>query len=171
MAFIGNSASDSWPHNLEFDTEAGSNYRRLKMCATLVNQMQALNDPRLAIWANRVQISLKVDPSLPAGTDKIEGNVRYLSPDKVAGISIDQDPEYVGMPPSWSSSVPSSYNLNPTPGQQSNNPHVSFLNDIYKEASGPLLKARLLSAAEVHFILAEAALKGWSVGDAEHHYN
>lgn len=171
MAFIGNSASDSWPHNLEFDTEAGSNYRRLKMCATLVNQMQALNDPRLAIWANRVQISLKVDPSLPAGTDKIEGNVRYLSPDKVAGISIDQDPEYVGMPPSWSSSVPSSYNLNPTPGQLSNNPHVSFLNDIYKEASGPLLKARLLSAAEVHFILAEAALKGWSVGNGQEHYN
>lgn len=171
MAFVGNSASDSWPHNLEFDTEAGSNYRRLKMCATLVNQMQALNDPRLAIWANRVQISLKVDPSLPAGTDKIEGNVRYLSPDKVAGISIDQDPEYVGMPPSWSSSVPSSYNLNPTPGQLSNNPHVSFLNDIYKEASGPLLKARLLSAAEVHFILAEAALKGWSVGNGQEHYN
>lgn len=171
MAFVGNSASDSWPHNLEFDTEAGSNYRRLKMCATLVNQMQALNDPRLAIWANRVQISLKVDPSLPAGTDKIEGNVRYLSPDKVAGISIDQDPEYVGMPPSWSSSVPSSYNLNPTPGQLSNNPHVSFLNDIYKEASGPLLKARLLSAAEVHFILAEAAIKGWSVGNGQEHYN
>ncbi|MFC7522620.1 SusD/RagB family nutrient-binding outer membrane lipoprotein [Parapedobacter sp. GCM10030251] len=171
MAFVGNSASDSWPHNLEFDTEAGSNYRRLKMCATLVNQMQALNDPRLAIWANRVQISLKVDPSLPAGTDKIEGNVRYLSPDKVAGISIDQDPEYVGMPPSWSSSVPSSYNLNPTPGQLSNNPHVSFLNDLYKEASGPLLKARLLSAAEVHFILAEAALKGWSVGNGQEHYN
>ncbi len=171
MAFVGNSASDSWPHNLQFDTEAGSNYRRLKMCATLVNQLQELGDPRLAIWANRVQVSLKVDANLPAGTDKVEGNVRYLSPDKVAGVSIDQDPDYVGMPPSWSSSVPSSYNLNPTPGQLSYNPHVSFLNDIYKEASGPLLKARLLSAAEVHFILAEAAIKGWSVGSGQAHYN
>jgi hypothetical protein len=33
-----------------------------------------------------------------------------------------------------------------------------------------LLKARLISAAEVSFILAEAALKGWSVGDAKTHY-
>ncbi len=33
-----------------------------------------------------------------------------------------------------------------------------------------MLKARLLSAAEVHFILAEAALKGWNVGDAQTHY-
>lgn len=171
MAFVGNSAVDSWPHNLQFDSEAGSNYRRLKMCATLVNHMQGLDDPRLAVWANRVQVSLKVDANLPAGTDRVEGNVRYLSPDKVAGVLIDQDPEYVGMPPSWSSSVPSSYNLNPTPGQLSNNPHVSFLNDMYKEASGPLLKARLLSAAEVHFILAEAAIKGWSVGSGQEHFN
>ncbi|PPL00024.1 SusD/RagB family nutrient-binding outer membrane lipoprotein [Parapedobacter indicus] len=171
LAFVGSSAADSWPNNLQFDDTGGSNYRRLKMCATLVNQLQALNDPRLAIWANRVQVSLKVDASLPAGTDRVEGNVRYLSPDKVAGVSIDQDPDYVGMPPSWSSSVPSSYNLNPTPGQLSNNPHVSFLNDMYKEASGPLLKARLLSAAEVHFILAEAAIKGWSVGNGQDHYN
>ena len=171
MEFLGSSVTDSWPYNLENDDPSGSNYRRIKMCATFVDRLQALGDPRLALWANRVQVALKVDPSLPAGTDKIEGNVRYLSPDRVEGVSIDQDPDYVGMPPSWSSSVPSSYNLNPTPGQQSYNPHVSFLNDIYTQASGPLLKARLLSAAEVHFILAEAALKGWSVGDAEHHYN
>jgi len=171
MAFEGSSAADSWPNNLQFDDTGGSNYRRIKMCATLVDRLQALDDPRLPIWANRVQIALKVDPSLPAGTDRVEGNVRYLSPDKVAGVTIDQDPDYVGMPPSWSSSVPSSYNLNPTPGQLSNNPHVSFLNDMYKEASGPLLKARLLSAAEVHFILAEAAIKGWSVGNGQDHYN
>src|SRR3546814_18994219 len=95
------------------------------MCATLVDHMQGLDDPRLAIWANRVQVSLKVDANLPAGTDKVEGNVRYLSPDKVDGVLIDQDPEYVGMPPSWSSSVPSSYNLKPKPGQLSNNPHTN----------------------------------------------
>src|SRR5690606_36037808 len=53
----------------------------------------------------------------------------------------------------------------------SNTTHVSLLNDIYKEASGPLLKARLLSAAEVHFILAEAAIKGWAVGGGQEHYN
>jgi hypothetical protein len=60
--------------------------------------------------------------------------------------------------------------MNPTPGQTSHNPHVSFLNDIYKAATGPLLKARLLSAAEINFILAEAALKGWGVGEADAYY-
>lgn len=170
MVFTGTSLTDSWPNNLKFDDTGGSNYRRLKMCATLVNRLQTLEDPRLGVWANKVEIALKIDPNLPAGTDRIEDGVRYLSPDKVGGASINQNPDYVGLPPSVSA-LPSAYNLNPTPGQQSNNPHVSFLNDMYKEASGPLLKARLLSAAEVHFILAEAALKGWSAGSAEDHYN
>ncbi len=170
MSFLGTSAADSWPNNLKFDDTGGSNYRRIKMCATLVNRLQALGDPRLDVWANKVQVPLKVDPDLPPGTDRIVDGVRYLSPDKVAGISIDQDPDYVGIPPSWSA-LPSGYNLNPTPGQTSYNPHVSFLNDMYQEASGPLLKARLLSAAEVHFILAEAALKGWATGNAQEHYN
>jgi hypothetical protein len=42
---------------------------------------------------------------------------------------------------------------------------------MYRSLSGNLLKARLLSAAETHFILAEAALKGWAVGSAQTHYN
>ncbi|WP_353124831.1 SusD/RagB family nutrient-binding outer membrane lipoprotein [Parapedobacter pyrenivorans] len=170
LAFEGTSSVDSWPNNLKFDDTGGSNFRRVKMCATLVDQLQALSDPRLPIWANRVEVSMKVDPNLPAGTDKIEDGVRYLSPDKVGSAIVDQDPDYVGLPPSFSA-LPSSYNLNPTPGQTSYNPHVSFLNDSYKEASGPLLKARLLSAAEVHFILAEASLKGWATGNAQEHYN
>ena len=37
--------------------------------------------------------------------------------------------------------------------------------------SGDILKARIISAAEVSFILAEAAMKGWNVGNAEDHYN
>lgn len=168
MAYPGNSADNSWPANTVSDA-SGSNYRRIKMAATLVESLQAKGDPRLAVWANKVQIPLVVDAGLPANTDKIEDGVRYLSPDKVGTTQVDQDPEYVGIPASFSA-LPSVYNLNPTPGQTSMNPHVSFLNDIYKAASGPLLKARLISAAEIHFILAEAALKGWSVGDAKDHY-
>jgi hypothetical protein len=47
---------------------------------------------------------------------------------------------------------------------------VSWVNDIYRQAKGPLLKSRLMSAAEVRFILAEAALKGWAAGDAKTNY-
>lgn len=168
MSFPGNSDGDSWPANAVYDA-SGSNYRRIKMCATFVERLQSLKDPRLDIWAKKVEIPLVVDGTLPPGTDKIVDGKRYLSPDKVGDAVIDTDPDYVGLPPSFSA-LPSAYNLNPTPGQTSYNPHVSFVNEIYKAAKGPLLKARLISAAEVHFILAEAALKGWSAGTAKSHY-
>ncbi|GAB4033303.1 SusD/RagB family nutrient-binding outer membrane lipoprotein [Spirosoma gilvum] len=168
MAYVGNNSGDAWPSNSVFDI-SGSNYRRIKMCATLLKAMQPTNDPRLAIWAKKVEIPLKVDATLPAGTDKIISGVRYLSPDKVGTTPIDTDPNYVGLPPS-ASQLPSAYNFNPTPGQTSVNPHVSYLNEIYTQAKGSLLKARLVSAAEVNFILAEAAQKGWAAGDAKTRY-
>ena len=65
---------------------------------------------------------------------------------------------------------PDYYNFNPTPGQTVENQHVSQYDDIYRGLAGSLLKARLISAAETHFILAEAALKGWAVGSAETNY-
>ncbi|MVM38103.1 SusD/RagB family nutrient-binding outer membrane lipoprotein [Spirosoma sp. HMF3257] len=168
MAYVGNNSGDAWPSNAVFDI-SGSNYRRIKMCSTLLKPMQATSDPRLAIWAKKVEIPLAVDATLPAGTDKIVNGVRYLSPDKVGTTQIDTDPNYVGLPPSVSQ-LPSGYNFNPTPGQTSVNPHVSYLNEIYMQAKGTLLKARLVSAAEVRFILAEAAQKGWAAGDAKTQY-
>jgi len=168
MGFPGTSDGTSWPANAVYDV-SGSNYRRIKMANTFVEYLQGVNDPRLGIWAAKVEIPLVVDATLPAGTDKITGGKRYLSPDKVGNTKIDTDQEYVGLPTSFSA-LPSAYNLNPTPGQTSFNPHVSFLAPMYKNATGPLLRARLVSAAEVNFILAEAAQKGWSVGDAKTFY-
>jgi hypothetical protein len=66
---------------------------------------------------------------------------------------------------------PDTYNNNPTPGQTVQNQHVSQLAEIYRGSSGGLLRARLASSAEASFILAEAALKGWSVGTAQANYN
>ena len=169
MTFPGTSSGTAWPATTVFDPSE-SNYKRIKMCATLVESLQAKKDPRLSVWAKKVQIPLMIDPSRPAGYDKVEADgIRHLAPDVVGTNAIDTDPEYVGMPPSFSQ-LPSTYNFNPTPGQTSNNPHVSFLNDLYKKASDNLLRARLISTAEVEFILAEAALKGWSAGSAQTHY-
>ena len=174
MAFESISDESSWPNNTKFDVDA-SNYRRLKMCQTLVEAMRGKNDPRLGVWANPVQIPLVVDASLPAGTDKIEDGKRYLSPDvlesrNVAIEDISQNPDYVGIPPGIAGAQV--YNLSPDANQAAFNPHVSWLNNRYREPTGPLLKARLITASEVNFILAEAALKGWAVaGTAEEHYN
>jgi hypothetical protein len=138
--------------------------------------MQALDDPRLALWASKIATPIVVDPSQPDGYDEIVAGKRIIAQNVAAtyettfGVPLDQDPEYVGLPPAWSI-VPQAYNLCPNLEQAPLNPHASHLGVIYKAASGPHLKARLISAAEVNFILAEAALKGWTTGaSAEEHY-
>lgn len=175
VGYIGSSPQDSWPNNTVFDKSTSGGYLRTKMCATLVDALQALNDPRLGVWANKIEIPLVLDPALPDDTDQIIDGVRYIAQniadeyEATWGTTLDYDPEWVGIPPSLSAAP--QYNLNPYLEQGVYNPHCSQLNDIYKETNGPLLQARLMSAAEVHFVLAEAALYGWYGGDAESHYN
>ena len=172
MGFTGTSNDTSWPNNVVFDGSE-SNFSRTKMAATLVEVLQSLSDSRLGVWASKVEIPLVVDPSFPEDTDEIveiDGKkYRHLSPDVLGDDPYDDDPEYVGLPTGLLG-LPFIYNRNPTANQGAYNPHVSQLSDIYKEATGDLLRARLMSAAEVHFILAEAALKGWNVGEASVHY-
>lgn len=181
MSFPGNSQSDSWPTNVTFDSGDSSTYRRIKMADTFVRVLLELNDPRIGIWANKVKIFLHEDDNFPTGTDKIVDTVvngetrkvRYISSDVLSsrGITvndINQDPNYVGLPTALT--LPQGYNLSPDLNQASRNPHVSWLNDIYQSSKGQLLKSRLISAAEVQFILSEAAVKGWVGIDAETAY-
>jgi hypothetical protein len=174
--YIGNSSSDAWPCNTVYDISE-TNYRRLKMCSTLVERLQALNDPRLGVWARKIDIPLVIDPARPDNFDQIIDGKRVIAQNVADtytsnfNVPLDLDPEYVGLPPAWSI-VPQAYNLCPNLEQAPLNPHASHISEIYKAASGPLLKARIMSAAEVNFILAEAALNGWSVnGAAEEYYN
>ncbi len=180
MAFPGNSNADSWPSNATYDNDA-TNYRRIKMCQTLVQALLDREDPRIGVWANKVEIFLQVNASLPANTDRIADTivngvarrVRYISPDRLrpAGTpieSVNQHPDYVGLP--LKLSVPYVYNQFTNGTQSARNPHVSWVNSKFADAKSGI-KARILSAAEVHFILAEAsAAYGWNAGDAETHY-
>ncbi len=175
MQYIGASPATAWPTNLAFEGDPfRGQYSRLKMCATLVEAMQALNDPRLGVWANKVEIPLVLDAEND-DRDEIVDNVRNLGQNVInrylndGGAPVNFDTEYVGLPPAIGSA--SFYNLNPNLDQGTLNPHASQLNDMYKETSGPLLLSRMMSASEVHFILSEAAMKGWISGDAETHYN
>jgi hypothetical protein len=176
ISYVGNSSDDSWPCNTVYD-QSETNWRRLKMCSTLVEKLQTLSDPRLAVWANKIQTPIVIDPARPAGFDQIIAGVRIIAQNvadtyqTTYGYPIDQDPLYVGLPPAWSI-VPQAYNLCPNLEQAPLNPHASHISSMYKSASGPYLKARLISASEVNFILAEAALKTWSVGGtATTYYN
>lgn len=176
LEYAGTSTTDSWPSNTVFGQLEQGSYRRLKMCATLVDTMQNRNDPRLALWAQPVDIPLVVVAS-PDDRDEIIDGIRYVGPDAVNtyvdmfGLQPDEDPEFVGLPPSWSN-LPQAYNMNPDNnwGQAPLNPHASHLNERYMNISGPLLMSRMLTAAEVHFIIAEAALKGWTSESVQSHY-
>ncbi|MEN8202433.1 MAG: SusD/RagB family nutrient-binding outer membrane lipoprotein [Bacteroidota bacterium] len=174
VKYIGNSSADSWPSNTKFDISEDGKYFRTKLCATLVDTLQAFNDPRLAVWASPVEYPLVLDPSLPDNGDTIIDNMRYIARnvadnyESTTGYPLDYDPEYVGLPPSCSFAPV--YNLNPNLGQGLYNPHASQLNEMYKESAGPMLQARLISSAEVNFTLAEAAYLGWIPRSASGYY-
>ncbi|MFD2035510.1 SusD/RagB family nutrient-binding outer membrane lipoprotein [Belliella marina] len=191
MDYIGASSADSWPSASAFD--AGSNFRRLKPCNTLLDPMLETEDPRVSVWFRPVHCPWVEDRSLHVAMDPFirkngvlqsgvlslddavyvqeiaAGNVftRHYNPD-LLGKNLDTR-KFVGLPPGHLQ--PSAHNENPTPGQLLENQHVSQLADVYRLSKHNLLKARIISAAEVNFILAEAALKGWAVGDAAGHYN
>jgi hypothetical protein len=188
--YVGASAGDSWPSATDFD--AGSSFRRIKPCSTLLDKMLESDDPRTEVWFRPVHCQWVEDTSLDVAYDPYirengqilngvisfqdavylqriaEGNVytRHYNPE-ILGRQLDTG-RFVGLPPGLQG--PSDYNLNPTGGQQLENQHASQLSDTYRERNGGILKARIISASEVHFILSEAAFKGWAVGDAETHY-
>lgn len=179
MSFPGNSDGDSWPAYAIPQSDS-SNYRRIKMCNTLVKQMLGTDDPRLSVYANKVEISIYLDPSLAGNQNFIkdtvmDGELRrvrfisngYLSSKNLTVDQIDQDPHYVGLPVALN--APQLYNLSPTAEQAAHNPHVSWVNSTFANAKG--VKVRVMTAAEVNFILAEAsAAYHWNAGDAETSY-
>lgn len=172
VSYIGTSNSDSWPSTMEFDPDPSGTYMRNKLCATLVDAMQELNDPRLSVWANPIEVPLVLVSG--EGIDRMVDGTREISQDIVDdyeeawGVGVDYDNDFVGIPPSVFAAP--QYNLNPNLEQGVFNPHCSQLNDMYKESTGDLLLMRLMSAAEVNFILAEAASYGWTSVNAEDFY-
>src|SRR5690606_4892959 len=175
IGYSGNSPGDSWPSSEAFEADPSSNYMRVKMCATLVDTLLKYQDPRIGVWANKVGIPLKMVPG--EQIDRIVGGVREVSSDVVEKyendladdhVTVNFNQEYVGITAQIRSA--GFYNRNPPSPQGVYNPHVSQLADMYKESTGPLLVMRLMSAAEVHFILSEAAEYGWGISNPEEHY-
>jgi hypothetical protein len=173
MSYLGNNPDDSWPGNTKFGRAADDEFRRVKLCATFGKALKARNDPRLGLWFEKVDIPIVISDTKSPKKDEVIEGVRYIHHDAYAPDvmnNLNTSPDYVGIPQGIE--APNEYNLNPTPGEQAINPHVSGLADMYQETSGPLLKARVMTAAEVNFILAEAANKGWNVGgSAKDFYN
>lgn len=175
VAYNGSSPDDSWPTSEAFKADPSSNYMRIKMCQTLVDTLLKYQDPRIGVWANKVGIPLELVPG--EGIDRIVDGVRQVSQDVVEKfendfkddhVKVNFNKNYVGIPVQIFSA--GFYNMNPNIPQGVYNPHASQLADMYKESTGDLLLMRLISAAEVHMILSEAAAYGWIGSDPASHY-
>lgn len=179
-------ANDVWPS--QYTSIDG--FTRWQAAQTLIDQMLDTNDPRISVWFEPVAVQWVPDPGLgTAQEDFIRADGQPLAVDTYSYLEFQamkdtkftrrfnpndvayDDDLYVGLPTGLT--IPASYNGNPDPGQGTRNQHVSQLAPIYATAGsrGDILKARIISAAEVGFILAESALKGYSVGSAADHYN
>jgi len=198
--FVGSNASNGWPYIYHLTADGASSFRRKKPAQPFIDQLKATNDPRLEVWFAPVHVQWVADPTLPTEVDPYirkngvildgvisltdqqlaeevaQGNkfTRHFNPALYAanhdGAILDTS-LFVGVPVGIRQ--PDYHNGNPTPGQTVENQHVSQLSNAYRYANRPsLLRAKLIHAAEVAFILAEAAQRGWNVGaNAESHYN
>jgi hypothetical protein len=173
ISYIGSAKENSNPLNTVYDTDPSGSYMRVKMAITLVDALQKYNDPRLAVWANKIQTPLVLVEG--SGVDRIVGGKREVSQDVVTKFEtdntmiVDFDPEYAGV--TISHPKVQIFNMNTAnPAQGTINPYASHLNDRYKKTADPLVLMRLISASEVNFILAEAAQRGIIAGSAASYY-
>ena len=173
ISFVGSAKENSNPLNTVYDTDPSGAYMRVKMAITLVDSLQKYNDPRLAVWANKIQTPLILVTG--TGIDRIVNGKREVSQDVITKfetdntMKVDLDQEFAGV--TISHPKVQIFNMNTAnPAQGTVNPYASHLNDRYKKTSDPLVLMRLISAAEVNFILAEAAMRGWAAGSADTYY-
>jgi hypothetical protein len=185
LAYGGTSTNDSWPRNKTYE-DTGESFERNQLAAGIRDVLMGYNDPRLGVWFNPVTVQIQVSEEY--GGDVVVDGVRYLHPDymeannlavytpetwvadNAAGKALVDTNRFVGIPIAYNLSDGSSYNLNPMPIQGGSNVHASALADIYRLPNHPMLLARIISYAELCFILAEAAQKGWAVGSQQEWY-
>jgi len=191
LSYIGGVIDQSWPNSGQFGT--ASDFYRVRPCTTLTDKLKELKDPRIAVWFAPVAVPTKVVPAaeVPGGGDIAEENgVRFINAETLAANNlavysaatyaadlqadkklIDTSSVYVGLPVAVSGIDPYEYNLNAEGSRGGTNAYVSRLNEVFnqKDDGGNLLKSRLFSYAEISFLKAEAALKGWGT-DAEGNY-
>ena len=179
LPFPGSSAADAYPLS-PLNASADHEFYRIKAGATLVDFLKEQGDPRLAVWFRPVDVQTLVrdkgaDVVIAKDSDgRVKRFLRHEDPDidtsLFVGLKIAlTDPNsYNGFDAAQLTEAnlldPSVYNGGAA------NPFVSYLAPMYRAIADPLVNTVMLSAAEVHFMLAEAAERGWIQGDVLEEY-
>ena len=188
VEFVGTDGNNSWPGG-PLNWSNRSEFYRRKPAATIVNDLIALQDPRLTAWVKPVDVQL-----VAGTTDEVvleNGRLKRYTTVDIAAINTDDDLEndlntslFVGLPIALS--APNDFNMGAETlnnfGDQiasldaevyraaAANPHASYLSERYAENANDYVKAVFMNAAEVQFLLAEASVRGWIDTDAYTHY-
>ncbi|NIJ45537.1 hypothetical protein FHR24_002005 [Wenyingzhuangia heitensis] len=187
IGFIGTDSNNSWSGGALNYSNRSEFYRR-KPSATIVNDLTELKDPRLTKWIKPVDVQLA-----QGATNQVvleNGKVKRYITEDINAINTDGDKEndintdlFVGV--SIALSAPNDFNLGGTVSDfkskiteldgsiylnEGSNPHTSYLTDMYADNSNPLVKATLMNAAEVQFILAEASVRSYITTNAYEYY-
>ncbi|GAB3279574.1 SusD/RagB family nutrient-binding outer membrane lipoprotein [Larkinella harenae] len=178
-SFPGTNVNDSWPMGPLVMTNL-SEFYRVKAASTVVDYLKSRKDPRLTVWFRPVEVQTLVrdkGADVVIGKDEKGQVKRYL---KAYQTGIDTS-LYVGL--KIAMELPDSYNNNQASHRTqavalsssiynsgAANPFVSYLGSIFRSNTDPLVKTVFISAAEVHFILAEAATKGWISGSSQEYF-
>ncbi|MFC6857993.1 SusD/RagB family nutrient-binding outer membrane lipoprotein [Zunongwangia atlantica] len=188
VSYVGTDANNSWPGGALNWSNRSEFYRR-KPSSTIVNDLIALQDPRLTKWVAPVDVQLTqgTENSLIIENGRLR---RYVDLD-IQALNIDSNLEndlntslFVGLPVALS--APNDFNMGAATLNDfgdaiaslapnvylaaAANPHSSYLTPMYSENTNDLVKAVFMNAAEVEFLLAEASVRGWIADNEYDHY-
>ncbi len=180
MSYPGTNTIDAWRMGALLKPTL-SEFHRIKAGATMIDFLKNQNDPRLTVWFRPVEVQTLVrdkGAETVFAKDDESGDVKRYIKSYQQGIDTSL---YVGLKIALVN--PDIYNENiaaqRTEALKFNsaiynsgaaNPFVSYLSPMFRENTHPLVKTVFMSAAEVNFILAEAAARGWISASAENFY-
>jgi len=182
IAYIGTTRDNSWGGGrLNWDY---TEFDRRRPAKTLVDKLRSLNDPRLGIWVAPIEKPWTNNPALDGTSFETtdangftdESTWEYIdrsNPDIAAQASniLDSNVIYAGfIAGMYGDYAYGNGNYDITNAGIYGNFKVSRFSQLFRQNEHPLLKAMIMNADEVQFILAEAAVKGLITGDADEYY-
>ncbi len=183
IAYIDGDASMASPMG-KANLDPSGNFLIYRPCKTLVDTLKALNDERLKVWVAPLEKpwcdktdSVLLNSGKRTITQKgYTYNYQWEYIDRsnakikaVAASIIDSNTIYAGYPAGSYVTVLNSngsYDFSDTRV----NYKTSMFSRLFNENANALLKAVVMQADEVQFLLAEAAVKGLITGSAEAYY-